>query len=128
MVLPGSLGYPGDTRGLTVVAPAAPTVVLGADGPWLVGEDAQKGLVLNLWDQTHLYNQTEVLNPGIRAQTPEHPLQPHHRPPIPFCPQLFSTVSSGSVFWGLSSAGCLTEPFPSGFPVQTVKVSSGGNS
>ena len=55
-MLPGSLGYPGDTRGLTVVAPAAPTVVLGADGPWPAGEDAQKGLVLNLTNLEKLWN------------------------------------------------------------------------
>lgn len=125
MVLPGLPGHPGDTLGTPV-----DSLLWHLLHPllfWVLMDHGQQVRMLRkVWFLTSGLRHTFIiLDPGIRAQTPEHPLQPHHCAPTLLCPQLFSTVSSGSVFWGLTSAACLTEPFPSGFPVQPVKVSSG---
>lgn len=92
-------------------------------GSWPAGEDAQKGLVLNLWAQTHLYNQTEVLDRG-HPSSDTRSIPPTSLPcPHPsLSPAVLHSVFRFCVL-GLTSVGCLTEPFPSGFPVQPVKVS-----
>lgn len=128
MVLPGLLGHPGDTLGTPV-----DSLLWHLLHPllfWVLMDHGQQVRMLRkVWFLTSGLRHTFIIR--LKSWIPASELR--HQSilsnlitvPPPLSAPNCSPRCLQAVFWGLTSAACLTEPFPSGFPVQPVKVSSG---